>query len=107
MVVVSAAHMGVRLWFARRLAGMGVRRWAARTLLPLACATAAAGAFGLLPRLAMGPSLWRVGVTALCAEALFLPLAWRLALDGEERAFVWERVRARLPRAFAQGGKGL
>lgn len=90
---VSMVHVGVRLWFARRQAGMGVRDWLFRTIAPVAIAAAVAGAIGLLPRLAMEASIWRVGITTVLAEAVFLPLVWWLVLDAEERAFVLTRLR--------------
>lgn len=102
---ISAVHMGVRLWFARRLAGMSIRKWAFRAVFPVGVATAAAGAVGALPHLFMAPSIWRVGVTTLVAEAVFLPLLWGVVFDAEERAFVLTRVRARLPGRFRKPGK--
>ncbi len=90
---VSMVHVGVRLWFARRQAGMGVRDWLFRTIAPVAIAAAVAGAIGLLPRLAMEASIWRVGITTALAEAVFLPLVWWLVLDAEERAFTLTRLR--------------
>lgn len=95
-----------RVWFARRLVGMSARHWLFRIFLPLVALAALCGAVGLLPRVWMGPSLGRIVATGLCVEVALLPLAWLLILDGEERAFVTERLgkwcarfRAKAPSA--------
>lgn len=99
---IAILHAGARAFFARLLAGMGLRHWVFRVVFPVGVAAAAAGAVGVLPHLFMAPSIWRVGVTTLVAEAIFLPLVWFVVLDAEERQFVLARVRSRLPERFRQ-----
>ena len=88
MVVTIMLCAWGRVWFARSLVGMSARYWLFRIFIPLAVVGAISGAVGLLPRLWMAASIWRIGVTGVVIEATLLPLAWCLLLDGEERYFV-------------------
>ena len=88
MVVTMMFCAWGRVWFARKLVGMSARYWLFRIFIPLVIVGAISGAVGLLPRLWMAASIWRIGVTGIVIEATLLPLAWCLLLDGEERHFV-------------------
>lgn len=88
MVLCMMACAWGRVWFARRLVGMSARHWLFHILLPLGLLTLCAGAVGLLPRLWMGPSFWRLCVTTALTEAAFVPLSWFLLLTDAERAFI-------------------
>lgn len=81
-----------RVWFARSLVGMSARYWLFRIFIPLGVVGAISGAVGLLPRLWMTASIWRISVTGMLIEAILLPLAWLLLLDAEERHFVKAKV---------------
>ena len=81
-----------RVWFARSLVGMSAAYWLFRIFIPLCIIGAMSGAVGLLPRLWMTASIWRIGVTGMLIETTLLPLAWFLLLDAEERNFVKAKV---------------
>ncbi|MBQ9693825.1 MAG: hypothetical protein IJV69_03630 [Kiritimatiellae bacterium] len=81
-----------RVWFARSLVGMSARYWFFHIFIPLGILGAISGAVGLLPRLWMAASIWRIGVTGMLIEATLLPLVWLLLLDAEERNFVKAKV---------------
>lgn len=92
MILTTMLCAWGRVWFARRLVGMSARHWLFHIFLPLAALAALCGAVGFLPRLWMGPSLWRVGVTSGCVEVTLALLAWSVIFDKEERVFVMGRL---------------
>ena len=94
LVVTMAVCAWGRVFFARKLVGMSARYWLFRIFLPLVAVSAVSGTAAWLPHLWMAPSLFRIIVATLCAEVLLLPLAWFLILDGAERRFIMDRVRA-------------
>lgn len=83
-----------RVWFARSLVGMSARYWLSRIFIPLCVVATLSGTIGLLPRLWMTPSIWRIGVTSILIEAALWPLAWFILLDSEERNFVVSKIQS-------------
>lgn len=78
----------VRIWFAQRLIGISMSVWMKRILLPLMGVSLASFIVGMVPRELLSPSLGRVCVTSLVAEAMFLILSWTLVLESTERVAV-------------------
>ncbi len=85
-----------RILFARYLVGMSIRYWALRIFLPLTLLICICLAVGVLPRLWMEASFWRICVTTGVTEVVLLPCAWLFVLDAEERRFVWAKLLARI-----------
>lgn len=83
-----------RVVFAHFLAGMKISYWVRCVALPLVLVTTLGFAAGLLSRIFMTPSFWRVCVTTLFVESAILPFTWRFVLDADEKAFLLRRVRA-------------
>ncbi len=92
LVLTTALSSLERAWFARRLVGMRFRHWAFRILLPVAIATAITVAACLVPRLALTAGFMRLCLTSLVSICALVPLAWRLVLQEDERAFVRAKV---------------
>ena len=105
MFLTTATCALGRVWFARGLVGMSARHWLLHIVMPVAAVAAAGLGAGLLPRLWLGPSVWRVAATAAAAEPVFLGLSWFVLLDGEERRYLTDRLRACLGR-LRKGGAG-
>lgn len=84
---------GCRLWFARKQAGVSIRRWISRTLMPILIVSMVCLGCGILPRLLMEQSCWRVAVTTLMTMMVFAPLVWFVLLDGTERKYIIARVK--------------
>ena len=91
-------HAFGRAAFGHCQVGMSLRHWLFRVIAPIGIVTTTAGAVGLLPRLVLEASIWRVMATAALTEAVFLPLVWCLVLDTEERTFVLARLRRHVDR---------
>ncbi len=102
MMLTTALCAWGRVWFSRELVGMSARYWLFRIFFPLILLTGVAGAAGLLPRLFMNASFWRVCITTLITEFALLPLAWSCILNREERTYIankWQSmVVAKLKR---------
>lgn len=92
-----------RVGFARRLVGMSARYWLGRILLPVAGIAGACLLAGFLPRLWMGPSVWRVLATVGVCEPLFLGLTWGGLLDRREKEYVLSRAQ-KLWRSLSERG---
>ena len=90
LLASSVASAVVRAILARRMFGMGFRRWLFSCLMPVVFVAAVSAAAGYAPRLLMAASPLRVCATVLLSEFVFLPMAWRLVLEGGERRVVTE-----------------
>ena len=90
LLASSMASAVARLVLARRMFGMGLRRWLFACLMPVVMVAAVSAAAGCVPRLLMTASPLRVCATVLMSELVFLPMAWRMVLDGGERRVVME-----------------
>ena len=78
-----------RVWFARRMLGIAARDWAFRVVVPLLAVALCSGGFATCVRRMMEPSFLRllvVGVVSVTATSL---LAWRFALDDQDRRAIW------------------
>lgn len=93
---VAAMTLGysvIRVRMATLITGMGFREWVLKLVVPAAAVTAGSVLAGLLPRwlgIPQGPL--RILLTAGAAGMAFLPLAWFLALDSEERVAIVGRL---------------
>ena len=92
MVLATLGCTLGRVWFARSLAGMSARYWFARILMPLGVLVVVSAAAGLLPRLWMEPSFWRVLITTIMVVPVMVVVAWRLVLDSVDRQFIVDRI---------------
>ena len=81
-----------RLWLGRKLVAMSSRHWLSRVFAPIAAISAVTLAVGHLPCLAMAQGFWRVVVTTVVCEAVFLPLSWFIVLAKEERTVVASKL---------------
>ena len=90
--VALALNTVVRAFFAWRLLKMSIERWLFGIILPVSIVILVSGMAGCLPMYFIKPSLWRVVLTTLCVESMFLPLAWFWVLDDVERRFLTIRL---------------
>lgn len=104
LVIMELVNSAGRVYFARRLCGTNVRKWLWGIMLPICAVSGLVILFGLLSRTVMNASFLRIVVSSAIVEVVFLPLAWKVILDDEERRFVRERVGLRVMRVF--GGRG-
>ena len=81
-----------RVWFARSLVGMSARHWLVRILLPIVAIVVIAGCLGYCIRYIVKPGIVRVILTSIVCDFSFLLLAWHLALDNTERAYIVDKV---------------
>ena len=86
-----------RLFFARSLVGISIRAWFERVMLPVVLSAVPAAVVAYVVVAMLSPSLGRVVMTTLVAEAAFLPGAWYLALSREERTYAASHITNRLP----------
>ena len=90
--VALALNTVIRAFFAWRLLKMSIERWLFGIILPVSIVILVSGMAGCLPMYFIKPSLWRVVLTTLCVESVFLPLAWFWVLDDVERRFLTIRL---------------
>jgi len=88
LAITLAAAICVRLAMVRRNFGIGPGHWLCRICIPTVAVSVAAYAAARAVSLFLEPSFSRVAVSALCAEAVFVPLVWFVVLDASEREYV-------------------
>ena len=96
-VAFAIAMISVHLYMASVLLGYRIRQWWRQVLIPILLLMLVVLSAGLMPRLCIEPSFWRVVLTTICCEVVFLPGVWFFVLKEEERTFLMERVLSRIP----------
>ena len=81
-----------RVWFARKLVGMSASYWFRYIFMPLLFLMVICLLVGLLPRLFLGQSFWRICITTLVVELVFIPSSWFLLLNPSEKDFLKTRI---------------
>lgn len=87
-----------RVWLAHSLVKMNAWYWFHKVLLPLAILIAGCISIGLLPRLLLPQSFFRVCATTTLVEFVLLPFAWLFVLNTTERNFIRSRLASMLNR---------
>lgn len=98
LAITLVAAIVVRLAMVKRNFGIAPWRWVFRLCVPMVAVSAAAYAAARISALFLAPSLLRVALSTLCAEAVFVPLVWFFVLDATERAYVLGCLRQFLAR---------
>ena len=91
-----------RVCFARHYVGMSVRYWLYRIIVPILVIACVCGSIGYLPHLAMKASILRVCVTTIVTELMFIPLAWFVVFDENEREYMREKILSRIVSRFGK-----
>ena len=93
-ILVSSMCCSIgRVCFARYLVGLSFVHWLRRIVLPVLAVALITGLAGVTIRYFMEESFLRIVITTIICEVVFLPLAWFVALECDERDFVKTRVR--------------
>lgn len=90
---VSLFVVVLRICEGLRVASIPVGHWICRVLLSVGLVLILALLCGLVPRLLLSPSFFRVCLTAFSVELVLLPMVWLHVLDDEERCYVIEKVK--------------
>lgn len=101
MMLVVSVFEGInsiaRVLFARKLVGTSIRSWVSAITRCLLAGTLVIG-FGSLPKLFFAASFYRVVLTTVISELIFLPLTWFILLDADERQFVASRLQPKFAK---------
>ena len=89
--------ISVHLYMAHILLGYRILQWWRHVLIPILLLMLIVLSAGFMPRLCIEPSFWRVVLTTMCCEVVFVPGVWFFVLNGQERIFIRERVLSRIP----------
>ena len=92
LAAMIALYSAVRVVIASRITGLSIREWGRRIVVPTCLASALAMTCAAAPRFAMQPGWTRLALVIVVSTLTFVPLAWRFALDAEERVYVRERL---------------
>lgn len=90
-VIMEIVNSIGRVIFARLIVDISVKAWI-REALNISIILSLSALIGMLAHIFMDKSLLRVFVTTIICEMVLLPLAWFVALSGEERSFVVNKV---------------
>lgn len=82
-----------RIYYAQKLLHMSAMRWIREVMLPILALLLLCSIFCFLPHLCLDAGILRVGVTLLCSEMAFIPLAWLLVLKEPEREFIRSKIQ--------------
>ena len=87
IVITGVGNTISRVWFSRQLIGMSAKKWLFETIVPIASVSLICLLCGFVVTRVMTPSAFRVVVTTIIIELVFIPLVWMFVLSGNERAF--------------------
>lgn len=82
------------VWVARKAVGMSSIVWLKSVVLPVGVLSVICAGMGLLPSLAMPPSIYRVFLTSTMTLISFCPLVWMFVLSTEEQTFLKNKIQA-------------
>ena len=83
----------VKLWYGRSIAGLSVKMWLGGVAIPLTFVAGITSAVGYMSHFVMPPSVYRVGITVILVEIVFLPLVWYFVLSRDEKVVVADRLK--------------
>ena len=92
VAVMEVVNSIGRVIFARRIAKTMIKSWAFGIIVPSAVVISVSLLVGMVSRLFLEESFFRVCVTTGVCEAAFLPLCWFFVLSPDERRFVIEKI---------------
>lgn len=92
LVSAKLCTISARLVLGRPLAGLSARYWLRHVFVPVALLATVSALSGYAITCVCPASLFRVVLTTVCCEGAFLPCAWFLVLDYDERTYVSARV---------------
>ena len=81
-----------RVLLAQTEAGVSSRRWVLKVFIPIFITSTLCLLIGYLTRYFMSASVFRIMVTTVLMELVFLPTVWMIVLDGDERNYLRERI---------------
>lgn len=95
IVVFRLLNGGIKLFFARRLAGVSIRLWVKEVCVPVLVITACSVLAASVPNQMLPTSFMRICLTSGCSLLVSLPLIWRFVLtEGERDKFAkWAKKR--------------
>lgn len=97
VVVLRFGVVVARVILAHRVVDVSVRYWITRILIPLSFLVGFSTVAGLCVMWLFPPSFVRICLTTLAVELVFLPSAWLLMFDSDERSFIRTKLLVRLP----------
>ena len=86
IILTGVANSVSRVWFSRKLVGMSAKKWFFDTIVPITLVSVFCLSAGILTASVITPSAFRVCVTTVTVDVLFLSLVWMFVLKGNERA---------------------
>ncbi len=102
LTVMAAINSIGRVLFARHYVGMSVRYWTFKVIVPTIVLVGVCGVIGYLPHFALEESFLRVCLTTAISESVFIPLAWFVVFDSEERAYIREKLFTKVFGRFSK-----
>jgi len=93
-LVASVGCLVSNICYARHLLGMSIAPWLRTVFVPLWVTVGISTAIGSLPTILLPSSFLRVCITTVCTLVVFLPLAWFVVLDKDERESVNRNILA-------------
>lgn len=92
IIITQVVYTCIRVILTRKIVKLPIRPWAFRIVIPLFALTALCVSIGLVPRLMLDASIWRIILTTVCSLLSFLPLTWFMILNADERSFMRTRI---------------
>lgn len=98
LFLVAVTAMFCRVFLARSRAGLSISTWLNKIMIPIFFVILVTVGIGCLPRILISPSFFRIILTTLICECVYVPLIWLYVLSKDERAYFLERIRRMLLR---------
>lgn len=102
LLIVKQITIGMRLYYARKVAKMSIRYWFLKVALPVMLVIIICSLVGYVPRLFVQASVCRVVLTTGMVEFAFFPLVWMAVLNREERFYLQAKVAGIIRRIHAR-----
>lgn len=98
IIITQIGYTLIRVSLARKIVGLPIRPWVIEIVMPLVVLMFPCVAIGMLPRLIMDTSVWRVFITTICTLTVFIPLSYFIILNEDERSFICSKIKSIIKR---------
>ena len=93
LVVAICFNSAGRIYFAQKLLNMSAIRWIREIMLPIIILIVICGGLSYLPHFWLSKGFLRLLITILLTEIIFVPTAWYLVLQHDEREFISTKLK--------------
>ena len=93
IIITQILYTILRVLLAKKITGLPIQPWIVQIMIPLVLLILGCCLMGTLPRWLMAESLGRIVLSSICCMVVFIPMAWWIVMNNDERMFVVSKLK--------------